>query len=128
MVGMDRTRRALFSLFFAGLPAFAGQSQEQAKRAAKQARRRAKETKKLAQRRLAGRKEIGERRAADREFLNDSKPELDKARRQDMIDLQVRREAHVTRPVIDAPVVEEPKPGIKAVVRNVEGAPAPKPK
>jgi hypothetical protein len=128
MVGMDRTRRALFSLLFAGAPAFAGQSHEQAKRAAKQARRRAKETQRLAQRRTADRKETGERRAEDRAYLNDSNSELDKARRQDMIDLQVRREAHVSRPVVDAPVVEEPKPGIKAVVRNVEGAPAPEPK
>jgi hypothetical protein len=124
---MAFSRRALLSLFFTSAPA-ALASHAEAKRHAKEARRQAKETKKLAIRDTSDRKAMAKQREVDRRALNVGNAELDKARRQDLVDLTRRRQAHVTRPVVDASPVEEPKPGIKPVTRGIDGAPEPKKK
>jgi len=120
---MAYSRRALLSLLLAAAPA-AFASHSEAKRSAKQARKRAKETKTLANRESSDRKALAKQRDQDRQALNTSNAELDKARRQDLVDLTRRRQAHITRVVMDAPAATgEPKPGIKPVTRGVEGAP-----
>ena len=121
MISMAYTRRAVLSLLFSAAPALAGKAE--AKRAAKQARKRAKETRKLASRDVGDRKAVAKAHHDDRLRLNASNAELDKARRQELADLTRRRQAHVTRPVVDAPAAEEPKPGIKPATRNVDPAP-----
>jgi hypothetical protein len=118
------SRRALLSLLFAAVPAFAGHAE--AKRAAKQARKRAKETKSVARQDVSERKASAKQRDQERYRLNQSNAELDKGRRQDHADLNTRRKAHITRTVIDSPKAEEPKPGIDPVTRNVDPAPEPK--
>ena len=124
---MGFSRRVLLLLFFSSASAsFAGHAE--AKRHAKEARRQAKETKKLAVRDTSDRKAMAKQHDLDRRALNAGNAELDKARRQDLVDLTRRRQAHVTRPVIDASPVEEPKPGIKPVTRGVDAAPDPKKK
>ena len=116
------TRRLLLASLLAAFPVLGGNSQ--AKRAAKQARRRAKDTKKLAERDVADRQSLVRRHTADRKALNASNAELDKARRQELTDLTRRRQARITRPVVDGgQPAEEPKPGIKPAVRNADPAP-----
>jgi hypothetical protein len=100
----------------------------EAKRAAKQARKRAKETKQLARQDVSDRKASAKRRDQDRYELNANNAELDQSRREDHTDLNRRRQAHITRTVIDTPPAEEPKPGVHAVARGVEGAPETKKK